>query len=406
MHVLILFRYFWPESRVAEEPHMLREVVKMHLARGDTVRVVCGSAEDCRQRWAEEFPQGVEFTWFRAGIDRDGSLWRRAVNSARLLALGASAVLTPSPIGLVYLFAYPPGFAGAIIAICRMVRRSTRTIFSFQDNLEYRIPGPFLRTLYRTYNRFCLSHATRTVVLSEEMREHLLDSFRARDRQSVAGRIEVLNNFYAEDVPPVAGGETPAYEIIYAGNHGPGQNLSHFLRVLARCRPATPPRVTFYGNGTEKPALMRLADELGAKVEFRDPVDRRRIADEIRRARFGLVGMRADLPKYAFPSKIAAYTCNGTQVLVMSDPDGTFGRWISQEGLGATLDPQDEARAAAHLETLLDTGDAHSPPESAARAQALFGKKSFLARLGAIVDETTGSHPTRSHGGCPSLPRK
>lgn len=62
MHVLILFRYFWPESRVAEEPHMLREVVQMHLNRGDTVRFVCGSADDCRKLWTEEFPTGVRFT--------------------------------------------------------------------------------------------------------------------------------------------------------------------------------------------------------------------------------------------------------------------------------------------------------------------------------------------------------
>jgi hypothetical protein len=404
MHVLILFRYFWPESRVAEEPHMLREVVKMHLDRGDTVRVVCGSADDCRQRWAEEFPEGVQFTWFRAAIDREGSMWRRAVNSARLLALGVSAVLKPSPLGVVYLFAYPPGFAGAIIAICRLVRRGTHTIFSFQDNLEYRIPGSVLRTLYRTYNRFCLRRATRTVVLSDEMRAHLLDSFSNRDRESVAGRIEVLNNFYAEDVPPVVGGRATAYDIIYAGNHGPGQNLAYFLRVVARCRPAVPPRIVFYGNGTEKPALMRLAVDLGAKVEFREPIDRRRIADEIRRARFGLVAMRADLPKYAFPSKIAAYTCNGTQVLVMSDPDGALGRWISHEGLGATLDPHDEARAANSLEKLLATAAAHSPTEVAERAQTLFGKNAFLSRLGAIVDQTTASDSTCSQSGCRLTP--
>jgi len=378
---------------------MLREVVKMHLDRGDTVRVVCGSADDCRQRWAQEFPEGVRFSWFRAAIDRDGSMWKRAVNSARLLALGVSAVLTPSRIDLVYLFAYPPGFAGAVIAICLLVRRGTRTIFSFQDNLEYRIPGAVLRTVYRAYNRFCVRHATRTVVLSEEMREHLLGSFSNRARESVSGRIDVLNNFYAEEVPPVVDGGTAAYDIIYAGNHGPGQNLAHFLRVVARCRPAVLPRIVFYGNGTEKPALMRLADELSVGIEFRDPVDRRRIADEIRRARFGLVAMQADLPKYAFPSKITAYTCNGTQVLLMSDPDGALGRWISLEGLGATLDPRNEARAARSLETLLGTDDSYPPTEVAKRAQRLFGKAPFLARLSAIVDETTASDSTASPRG-------
>jgi hypothetical protein len=386
MQVLILFRYFWPESRVAEEPHMLREVVKMHLARGDTVRVICGSADDCRRRWAEEFPEGVQFTWFRAGIDRDGPMWMRAVNSVRLLGLATAAILAPRPLGLVYLFAYPPGFAGAVIGLCRLVRRRTRTIFSFQDNLEYRIPGRLLRAMYRAYNRFCLRHATRTVVLSAEMREHLVASFPPRSRDSVGARIEVLNNFYAEDVPPVTAGSPISYDVIYAGNHGPGQNLAHVVRAVARCRSSVPPRIVFYGNGTEKQALVRLAAEIRAPIEFRDPVDRRRIAEEMRRARFGLVAMREDLPKYAFPSKIAAYTCNGIRALVMSDPDGALGRWIVREGLGATLDPCDEDRAAGQIETLLANADATSPPEIAARAQAAFGKEAFLTRLGNIVD--------------------
>lgn len=386
MHVLVLFRYFWPESRVAEEPHMLREVVKMHVARGDTVQVVCGSADDCRKLWADEFPERVQFTCFRARIDRDGPLWRRAVNSVRLLALGAGAILTPRPIGLIYLFAYPPGFAGVIIALCRLVRRRTRTIFSFQDNLEYRIPGRVLRSIYRSYNRFCLRHATRTVVLSDEMREHLLETFPAANRDAVAARIDVLNNFYAEEVPPVGSATEAAYDVIYAGNHGPGQNLGHFLRVVARCRPSARPRIVFYGNGTDKQSLVRLASEIGADVEFRDPVDRRRIAEEMRRARFGLVAMLEDLPKYAFPSKIAAYTCNGTRALVMADAEGALGRWVVREKLGATLDPCDEGRAATGLEKLLTMADEEPPAEVAARARALFGKEAFLNRLGAIVD--------------------
>lgn len=109
--------------------------------------------------------------------------------------------------------------------------------------------------------------------------------------------------------------------------------------------------------------------------------------------------MQADLPKYSFPSKIAAYTCNGTQVLLMSDPDGSLGRWISLEGLGAILDPREEARAASSLEALLATNTSHSATEVAKRAQRLFGKTPFLARLGEIVDEATASGSTASPRG-------
>lgn len=389
MEILILFRYFWPESRVAEEPHMLREVVKMHLARGDQVRVVCGSAEDCQARWAEEFPVGVRFTWFRAAIDRDGPLWMRMVNCARLLTLGVAALLPPRSLALVYVFAYPPGVAGAIIFLCRLVRRRTRVILSFQDNLEYRIPGRVPRALYRAYNRFCLRHATCTVVLSEEMRSHLLQSFPAQSRARVADRIKILNNFYAEDVPPVEPGRQTVYDVIYAGNHGPGQNLRFFLRVLARCQRAAPLRVVFFGNGTDKHGLLQLNAELNAGVEFREPIGRQQIAKEMRSARFGLVAMRPDLSRYAFPSKIAAYTCNGTPALLMSDPAGNLGRWISREQLGAAINPENEAQAADQLNRLVTGPGELAPSELAARARELFGKDHFLRQLEEIVNKVT-----------------
>jgi glycosyltransferase involved in cell wall biosynthesis len=385
MHVVVLFRYFWPESRVSEEPHMLREIVHRHVARGDSVDVICGAADNCREAWAREFPERVRVRSFRAPVDRNGPLSGRVLNSARLLVRGLAALVAPRRIDLLYLFTYPPGFAGAIIAFCRVFRRRTRILFSFQDNLEYRIGNPLIRACYRAYNRFCISHATVTTVLSEEMRAHLLESVPARTRAKVGKRIEVVNNFYAEDVAPERATATKAHDILYAGNHGPGQNLAFFIEAIARCRPATPPRIVFYGGGTEKESLQKLARERGAPIEFRDPVDRQTIATEMQAARYGLVAMLPELPRYAFPSKIIAYTCNGTKALLMCDPDGPLGAWIVAERLGDVLDVTDVDHAARGLEDLLAAPDDGDPRDTAKRAATLFGREVFLGRIEAIL---------------------
>jgi len=386
MHVVVLFRYFWPESRVSEEPHMLREIVRRHVARGDTVDVICGSADDCREAWAREFPERVRIGSFRAPVDRNGPLSGRVINSARLLLRGLAALVKPGRIDLLYLFTYPPGFAGAIIAFCRVFRRRTRILFSFQDNLEYRIGNPLIRACYRAYNRFCISHATVTTVLSEEMREHLLESIPPRSRARIAERVEVVNNFYADEVAPERITASKTLDILYAGNHGPGQNLAFFIEAVSRCRPATPPRIVFYGGGTEKEALMALARERGAPVDFRDPVDRKAIAAEMRAARYGLVAMLPELPRFAFPSKIIAYTSNGTKTLLMCDPRGHLGRWVVAERLGQVLDVTDVDRAARGLETLMESADEGDSDETAQRAAALFGREVFLGRIEGILD--------------------
>ena len=385
MHVVVLFRYFWPESRVSEEPHMLREIVHRHVARGDSVDVICGSADDCREAWAREFPERVRVSSFRAPVDRNGPLIGRVLNSARLLLRGLGALLWPRRIDLLYLFTYPPGFAGAMIAFCRVFRRRTRILFSFQDNLEYRIGNPHIRASYRAYNRFCISHATVTPVLSEEMREHLLESIPLRSRAKVGERIEVVNNFYAEQIDPQRATPAKAYDILYAGNHGPGQNLAFFIEALARCRLHPSRRIVFYGGGTEKEALQTLARERRAPIEFRDPVDRQTIATEMQAARYGLVAMLPELPRYAFPSKIIAYTCNGTKALLMCDPSGPLGRWVVAERLGDVLDVTDADRAATGIEALLAVTDDSDPRDTADRAATLFGKDVFLRRIEAIL---------------------
>jgi len=385
MHVVVLFRYFWPESRVSEEPYMLREIVHRHVARGDSVDVICGAADDCLEAWNKEFPERVRVSSFRAPVDRNGPLIGRVLNSARLLLRGLGALLWPGRIDLLYLFTYPPGFAGAMIAFCRVFRRHTRILFSFQDNLEYRIGNPLIRASYRAYNRFCVSHATVTTVLSEEMREHLLESVPLRSRAKVGERIEVVNNFYAEQIDPQRARSTKAYDILYAGNHGPGQNLAFFIEALARCRSHPSPRIVFYGGGTEKDALQALARELGAPIEFRDPVDRQTIATEMQAARYGLVAMLPELPRYAFPSKIIAYTCNGTKALLMCDPSGPLGRWVVAERLGDVLDVTDADRAATGIEALLAVTDDTDPRDTSSRAATLFGKDVFLGRIEAIL---------------------
>jgi hypothetical protein len=141
----------------------------------------------------------------------------------------------------------------------------------------------------------------------------------------------------------------------------------------------------FYGGGTAKEALVALARERGAPIEFRDPVDRQTIATEMQAARYGLVAMLPELPRYAFPSKIIAYTCNGTKALLMCDPAGHLGRWVVAERLGDVLDVTAADRAATGIEALLAATDDTDPHDTAERAATLFGKDVFLGRIEAIL---------------------
>lgn len=375
MRVLIVHRYFWPEQ-VTVMADMLRMIAELHLARGDTVRVVAGESGDFGAARRTALP-GAEIAAFRAPIDREGGMARRLLTSLRL-ARHALGHARDGRWDVVYAVSYPPGLA----ALIALAGRARHLVFYLQDNFAWRLPGP-LRAPYRGMMRFTLRRAARTITLTGDMRSELLGWF--RDPREVAPRILVMQN-----VVPGLGARLEAgpevRDIVYAGNHGPAQNLGHFLDALRRMDRV--PRVAFYGSGAEREALVRRAEGLPG-VSFHDTVPREAARAEIARSRLGLVGARPDLLRHAFPSKLLAYAAEGTPSLLMCPEGSEAARWLAETGLGMPLDPADPGRAAAGIAAALA-----APADRdaiAARARAEFGAERWLAAIGAMLDGLDGA---------------
>ena len=79
MNVLIIHRYFWPES-VSTLPIMFRDVVNFHFDNGDNVNVVCGVQSDYTTQYQEEFGSKLSVESFKSDIDRNLSLFGRLKN--------------------------------------------------------------------------------------------------------------------------------------------------------------------------------------------------------------------------------------------------------------------------------------------------------------------------------------
>lgn len=384
---LIVHRYFWPEN-ISVLPLMFREVAQLHLARGETVDVVTASSADFAQVRREEFGPPVRFDDARAPPDRGkGGIARIGTNLGLLLR--ALRALGRRRYRVLYTVSYPPLLATIVIGFARLFRRAEHPIYYVQDIFSYRIGNQSVRGFYRWLSGQTIRAASATITLSEAMKQELLSCLPPALRAREADRIFVIPNFAVDGLAELHAPSPAAFDIIYAGNHGIAQNLEQFLRALAHPLVDPKPRVEFFGGGNDKARLQRLARDLQLQqvVQFRDPVDRTRIAAEMARARFGLVGATGDLMRYAFPSKLAGYAAAGTPSLVMCDEGGETARWLETTGLGLPLDPDDPELAARQLQRALQ-GQADGPNRERV-LQAVseqFGRRQYLERMQDMLD--------------------
>jgi glycosyltransferase involved in cell wall biosynthesis len=227
------------------------------------------------------------------------------------------------------------------------------------------------------------------ITLSGDMRDELERLLPEAERGGT--KVRVLPNF--ADVTAVETDELglpKLRDIIYAGSHGPGQNLGLFLEAIAAIPAERRPQVDFFGDGSEKHRLRSRSADLGLDpwVRFHPPVPRDAIERETARARFGLVGAMPDLFRYAFPSKLAAYCSAGIPALVMCDRDSRLAAWLENEGLGHAIGARDAATIAEALTGILAASAAQPEPEAIrAAAGRLFSQAEWLRGIDALLDE-------------------
>lgn len=385
--ILIIHRYFWPEN-IAAFAQALGVLARHHLARGDEVTVVCGqSREAAAAAVDDDLLARLDLRAFETSVDRGLSIAGRMRNAVRLLQAGLKAKRA-GRWDLVYVTSYPPGVAFLTLLLGGSPLATGKSIYFVQDNHTYRVPTRVGKALFETMQRRTLRLASRVVTLSDDMRDELERLLPEAERGGT--KVKVLPNFAAVSGTGAEARDQPKLrDIIYAGGHGPGQNLGLFIEAVAAIPPDRRPRVDFFGDGSEKKLLQSRTAELGLDpwIRFEQNIPRDAVEPETARARFGLVGARPDLFRYAFPSKLAAYGGAGVPALVMCDRDSRLAAWIESEGLGHAIGARDAGSIALALTDILAAPAHHAPGAVRAAAKRYFSEAEWLRGIDALLAE-------------------
>lgn len=315
--------------------------------RAYTVRAGPGDREP--RRTLEE---GVPFRWvWTAPYTRND--WRRLANWWSFFTGVPRATRDLTDLSLV--IGSSPHLFGAWAGLRLARKRRVPFVFEVRDLWPEsllavgRRKGPFYRLLDLLARRLYRA-ADAIMVLSEGSREYLV-------RRGIPGeRVWFVPN--GVDPEPLAGcgvgGDGGPRTFVYAGAHGPANDLGTVIRAAAALPRGADLRVRLVGDGPEKVRLTALRDELGARrVHFHDVVPKRELPSVFHGAHVGLMILKdAELFRFGVsPNKLFDYMAAGLPVLC--NVPGEVAGIVAEAGCGITVAPGSSEALGEGMERFL-----------------------------------------------------
>ncbi|MCX7867579.1 MAG: glycosyltransferase family 4 protein [Limisphaera sp.] len=265
-------------------------------------------------------------------------------------------ILAPSP---------PPTIALVAWALAR--RFGVPFVYNVQElypdvaiNLGM-VRNPLLIRCLRHLERFTYRQAARVTVISRRMYDAL------RTRGVPAEKVVLIPNFAdTAQIQPVSRengfsrefGLRDCFVVSYAGNMGKPQHLETLVHAAARLQSVSHVRFLLIGDGTERPALQRLAQDLGLpNVQFVPYQPYARMNEIYACSNICYVPQAGGTATDGVPSKVYRILAAGRPVIAATEPDSDLGRLVLESGAGLVVSPTDAAAVARAVEEIRNQSD-------------------------------------------------
>ena len=290
----------------------------------------------------------------------------------------------------------------ALPALCAKALRGIPFIFEIRDPWPELpramgvLPAPLAPLMEGLANLAC-RQAAAVVALSEGMAET------ARARGAVPARVQVIGNgcdldLFGPHIAPRRPPEAAPWEVLalYAGAHGRANGLGVVVEAarLLAAQGETRLRILLVGEGAEKTALMRAADEL-SNITFLPPMPKREVAGLFASSQIAL-HILADCPSFAVwtaPNKLMDGLAAGRPVI--SNVPGDAARLLTEGAAGIPVAPGDAAGLVAALVSLVEDPARRASMGAAARSLAVrqHDRRLLAARFVALAEAIPSVQP-------------
>tara|TARA_Y100000589_G_scaffold332055_1_gene388881 strand:- start:3200 stop:4456 length:1257 start_codon:yes stop_codon:yes gene_type:complete len=288
------------------------------------------------------------------------SAYPRIFNALMLGFYTAFKLLT-SNYKIVIATSSPPILTAFIISLIAKLRKIRFIYYCMDINPEIGIltgdfKNNFLSKLMLSLDKFSCINASPTIVHSISMKETLLRRFNNRKIQikiinSLTVPIKSINKNKTKVLNTISFNSQSinnGLQIIFAGNIGRFQGIENIIHAFKYLIEYDDIRLIILGDGFEKNKLKKLSKSLGTNVEFLDMTSYDQAKDIISRADLGLVSLKPNMYKFAYPSKTMTYLEQGIPILAMIEKESDLALDIVNENIGFVV-PLKEHRELANL---------------------------------------------------------
>ena len=350
-------------------------------------------------RAIDENVDGVSFTWLSAGSYRAND-WRRLV-SMLVFALAAFAHLlrVPRRRGATMFIGSSPQLFAALGTWAAARLRRVPFVLEVRDlwpesytAVSGRSSGPDVRAM--RWIADLLYHQARSIIVlagpnAEEIAARGIDP----------GKIVTIPNGvdlegFAAGEPAVVLGRPGAFTFVYAGAHGPANDLETVLHAAAllQQRGRTQVRIVLLGDGAVKADLNALAGQLELNnVDFVEPIPKAAIGATLATADAGLMVLApVELFSYGVsPNKLFDYL--GAGLPVLTNVPGLVSKIVTEAGAGLCVDPGDPVALADGMVAMVDA----PTPGAAERGRAFIGdhydRRTLVDRVESTLSEVAAA---------------
>lgn len=199
----------------------------------------------------------------------------------------------------------------------------------FRDKVPY--IGGLLYYILFPIDKWCMKHATFSVVIGEKIKEFFI-----KTRKAIPNKVKVVYNWqdesrFMKSIEPV---NNDLFTFMYVGSISKAANLYKILEAFGRCGLKNA-RLLFAGSGTEKETLQALAKNEFADVniDFIDaPGDQ--IAQIQNKADVLILPLKPKVSLRAVPSKLPAYLFSKKPVLACVEAESDVADIIQKAQCG------------------------------------------------------------------------
>ena len=292
----------------------------------------------------------------------------------------------------------------------RLLARQKRApfVFNVQDvypdvaiELGY-FTNPRVISATRRLERWCYDHADAVTVLSDDLRENVVDKTASPDK------VRVIPNFVdTEWIAPSERDNDYRSEfglrgktvVMYAGNVGLSQSLETVLEAAGALEPEEDLVFVINGQGAKRAELERAARGL-SNIVFVDMQPVERLPEVLAAADVHLVPLKKGLASSSVPSKTYSILAAGRPLVASVDRGSEVERVLDRSGAGIAVAPEDPEALTKALKSLLDAPAERERMGTAGRAfvQSWASPAAIAESYENLFEELRTSHETGGPG--------